>query len=638
MSDSAGKAVFLSYASQDAEAARRICEALSKTGIECWLDQSELRGGDAWDQKIRKQIRACALFIPVISAATQARREGYFRLEWHLADQRSLLMASGTPFIVPVGIDGTRDGDALVPDSFRTVQWMRAPEGRMPDACVLRIAALVRGADEREPAAEPMPGVRGSAPAGTRVPRAAGRGTRWRVAALVCLAMVAGLAAYMGLRKGIASPTMSAAPTTAPAPVTVPVMAAPPTRPSEARQVAERAFAMSVDAYGSTADDFSTADGLVKQALELDSNDGEIWAIAAQLNLMYRNRGFDYSPAPVAAGRQQAERAVRLAPKSAEALFALGLSQRYTTRDQVAAGDLFKRALAVNPGHARALMALGEILIQSGRNAEGMALLEQARSQPKWAPLASYYEFLVYFDQRKFEEADRAVRSSFAAGPSENSAGGIALVHLTWKGGLDEAIHDLQTVPRALLGAPRVVLFTAEVQMFRRAPDEALTALDRIPEDFIHDSFFIGPKNYLVGRVHALAHRPGAARVAWESGLAVMDARLKSANIDPDLHLMRGALLAYLRRGEEAIGEARTVEEMIHGRPVAWYHSPVMIYAALGRADLAVPILAALLDSRESLAWPLTQTLLRLDPLWDPLRHDPGFLSLMETSVSAPTQ
>ena len=55
------KAVFLSYASQDAEAARRICDALRAAGIEVWFDQSELRGGDAGDQSIRKQIKSCAL-------------------------------------------------------------------------------------------------------------------------------------------------------------------------------------------------------------------------------------------------------------------------------------------------------------------------------------------------------------------------------------------------------------------------------------------------------------------------------------------------------------------------------------------------------------------------------------------------
>ena len=62
-------AVFLSYASQDAEAAKRIADALRAFGIEVWLDQAELRGGDAWDASIRKQIKDCALFVPIISAS-----------------------------------------------------------------------------------------------------------------------------------------------------------------------------------------------------------------------------------------------------------------------------------------------------------------------------------------------------------------------------------------------------------------------------------------------------------------------------------------------------------------------------------------------------------------------------------------
>lgn len=52
------RAVFLSYASQDADAARRICAALRAAGVEVWFDQSELRVGDAWDQKIRGEIDA----------------------------------------------------------------------------------------------------------------------------------------------------------------------------------------------------------------------------------------------------------------------------------------------------------------------------------------------------------------------------------------------------------------------------------------------------------------------------------------------------------------------------------------------------------------------------------------------------
>ena len=100
-----GKAVFLSYASQDAEAAQKLCNALRAAGIEVWFDQSELRGGDAWDQMIRRQVKSCYLFVPIISANSQSRKEGYFRREWKLAADRTNDMAEGIAFLLPVVID-----------------------------------------------------------------------------------------------------------------------------------------------------------------------------------------------------------------------------------------------------------------------------------------------------------------------------------------------------------------------------------------------------------------------------------------------------------------------------------------------------------------------------------------------------
>jgi TolB-like protein/Tfp pilus assembly protein PilF len=136
-------AVFLSYASEDGEAAARICDALRAAGIEVWLDQSQLRGGDAWDASIRKQIRACALFIPLISANAHARAEGYFRLEWKLAVDRSHLIAPDQPFLLPVVIDETPQTDERIPDRFRELQWSRLPAGETPPAFVERVSRLL---------------------------------------------------------------------------------------------------------------------------------------------------------------------------------------------------------------------------------------------------------------------------------------------------------------------------------------------------------------------------------------------------------------------------------------------------------------------------------------------------------------
>ena len=139
------KAIFLSYASQDADAARRICDALRAAGLEVWFDQSELRGGDAWDSAIRKQVKECALFVPLISASTNARSEGYFRREWNLAVQRMLDMADDQAFLLPVVIDDTPEPAARVPDRFRERQWTRFPHGTVRADFVERVARLLTG-------------------------------------------------------------------------------------------------------------------------------------------------------------------------------------------------------------------------------------------------------------------------------------------------------------------------------------------------------------------------------------------------------------------------------------------------------------------------------------------------------------
>ena len=141
----AAGAVFLSYASEDDAAAERIAIALRAAGIEVWFDKTELRGGDAWDRKIRKQIHDCALFVPVISVNTQARLEGYFRLEWRLAVERTHLMADAKPFLVPAVVDSTSDQVAEVPDAFRAVQWTRLRGGETPPTFIEHIQRLLSG-------------------------------------------------------------------------------------------------------------------------------------------------------------------------------------------------------------------------------------------------------------------------------------------------------------------------------------------------------------------------------------------------------------------------------------------------------------------------------------------------------------
>lgn len=121
--------VFLSYASEDRAAVRKLRDTLQAAGVDAWYDENELTGGDAWDVKIRRQIRECTYFMPVISARASARLEGYFRREWRLALERMLDMADDVVFLLPIVIDDLQENTARVPEKFLTVQWMRVSAG-----------------------------------------------------------------------------------------------------------------------------------------------------------------------------------------------------------------------------------------------------------------------------------------------------------------------------------------------------------------------------------------------------------------------------------------------------------------------------------------------------------------------------
>jgi len=215
-----GRAVFLSYASQDAEAAQQLCNALRGAGVEVWFDQSELRGGDAWDALIRRQIKGCCLFVPLISANTQSREEGYFRREWNLAVARTLDMAEGRAFLLPIVIDSTSDSQAVVPEKFRDVQWTRLPVGANIDTFVDHVRRLLSSDAMTPMATSPRSSAPPTASMGAASTRSMPPATRsfvpWIVSGLVILAV--GYFVVDKFVRPVRSVPAAEAPATAPAP------------------------------------------------------------------------------------------------------------------------------------------------------------------------------------------------------------------------------------------------------------------------------------------------------------------------------------------------------------------------------------------------------------------------------------
>jgi TolB-like protein len=226
-STTGSRAVFLSYSREDTEAARRIADALRAFGMEVWFDQNELRGGDSWDAKIKKQIRECSLFLPIISAHTQSRVEGYFRREWKLGVERTHDMAGGVAFITPVVIDDTLESAALVPDEFMRYQWTRLPHGVPTPEFVGQVKKLLEAPRQAAAAAvRPQPAQAAPAAAPVATPTQAKPplpGWVWGAAG----ALVVGIGAALFATLRPAKPALAPQPAAQAAPV------AAPTAPSD---------------------------------------------------------------------------------------------------------------------------------------------------------------------------------------------------------------------------------------------------------------------------------------------------------------------------------------------------------------------------------------------------------------------
>jgi hypothetical protein len=136
-------AVFISYAREDLPSVQKIKAGLDAAGIKTWFDLERLESGDDYDRKIRRNIARCSFFIPVVSATTERRLEGYFRREWSYAIDRARNIAEGALFILPVCIDDTDGGAAQVPEKFRAVHFTRLSGGEVPPEFARRIGDLL---------------------------------------------------------------------------------------------------------------------------------------------------------------------------------------------------------------------------------------------------------------------------------------------------------------------------------------------------------------------------------------------------------------------------------------------------------------------------------------------------------------
>ena len=622
------KAVFLSYASQDAEAARRICEALRAAGVAVWFDQSELRGGDAWDQSIRKQIKECALFVPVVSANTQARREGYFRLEWKLADDRTHLMAKGTRFILPICVDDTKDWDAIVPDAFMSVQWTRLPGGNAAGVFAERVKKLLAGevapvADQRSESGAQSNAGQISALPQENTPRS------WSVPAIMGAALIAAVAAYFALRPR-PGPEENAKP-----PANTPTSAAPAASPSTPTPAplteAQKLVAQMWEIYDRVDDvsneEWALAQDLGAQATRLEPLNADAWAAYANVTLTPYIMGYDSSVARRERALKLAERATSLTPDATQPRLALANCYRFgDAATRAEAERIVRELVAREPANRRVLRMAGNVMRTQGKFDESVAFYDRANALPGGDAIALLSKEYTLKVAGRFAEAEAALNQSFAlhAGPAAYVRKLFYLLYVY--DDLDGAAEVVAKVPGPFLLRDEATFFVSSLWLWRHDAEKCIATL----RQFDGDELYGVPKGYLIGHAFEISGRFPAAELEWRAALKNLDAKLATAPNDANALYGKAYLLACLGEKTEADRLVKIYEQMTSpaGTTLDFLRADILV--RLGRNDETLATIETgtrdPVRSTRDLWW---RGSLRHDPVFDPLRATPQFQALL---------
>jgi len=115
ISKDCGVKVFISYARENLETAKKLRDDLEKAGIKTWLDKVDLLPGMNWKATIRKEIRESSYFIALLSSKALSK-QGFVHKELKTALDFLDLLPSGSIFVIPVRVDECEPADEKLQD------------------------------------------------------------------------------------------------------------------------------------------------------------------------------------------------------------------------------------------------------------------------------------------------------------------------------------------------------------------------------------------------------------------------------------------------------------------------------------------------------------------------------------------
>ncbi len=373
---------------------------------------------------------------------------------------------------------------------------------------------------------------------------------------------------------------------------------------------------------------------LFERAIELDPNFALAMARYSQLEswILHNN---ERTVERRQKARTLANRALQLQPELPEAHLALGFSYYYGDNDFAAALKEFEIAQRGLPNESEVYLAIGAIQRRQGKWPESTASLEKAVSlNPKdmWSLQNLSFNYAML---RNYETADKTIDRALAVDPT-------ALEPLEVKSKLaiaargdfsiaEKAFEAVKSVPMTKEQKIKTIAGRANVFLLERRYNEGLQAAESVADDQLSGiSGGLCSKYYLIGFARKSLHDDNGARAAFLKAKSAAEEQLNRSPDAADAHIQLAKVLAYLGEKDAALTEAQRATELQPESKDAFGGPEVTagvaeVHAILGNNSRAIEILDGLLNRPSS----VTVQMLKVSPIWDPLRNEPDFQALL---------